>query len=287
MRRLLKSGAGWIARENDRQARSSAATKTGQRLLYHRYRESVLAHGPIALRETGFRAFSQFEEDGKLLFIAAALDIPSCGSFIDIGSRDGIDSNCANLAINFSWHGTFIDGDHTNVDRGRAFYGTHPDTWAYPPRFVTAIVTSDNINGILETAGVPTDVDLMSIDIDGNDYWIWDAIDVVNPKVVVIETHVEFGLRPIVVPYDPAYVYPGRHRDYHGASVTAMVKLAAQKGYRLIGSNDYGFNTIYVRNELAVDALPEVTAESVLAHPRNAERAKLFEPIADWEYVEV
>jgi hypothetical protein len=66
-----------------------------------------------------------------------------------------------------------------------------------------------------------------------------------------------------------------------------MVKLANKKGYRLIGSNEYGFNTIYVRRGLAEDFLPEVSVDTVLAHPRNAERALLFKPIKDWQYIEV
>jgi hypothetical protein len=70
---------------------------------------------------------------------------------------------------------------------------------------------------------------------------------VTTPKVVIIETHIEFGMNDIVVPYDKDYVYPERHPDYHGASPVAMQKLARRKGYRLVGANRYGFNTIYVR----------------------------------------
>src|SRR5439155_19303766 len=114
-----------------------------------------------------------------------------------------------------------------------------------------------------------------------------DAIECITPKVVIIETHIEFGLRSIVVPYDKNYVYPGRHPEYHGASPVAMMKLARKKGYRLVGANDYGFNTIYIRKGLAEDTLPEVAVDSVLVHPRNSERSKLFDPIKDWDYIEV
>jgi len=221
-----------------------------------------------------------------LLFIFAALGIVR-GVFIDIGSADGIKSNCANLALNFGWNGVFIDGSEKNILRGREFYACHPDSWAYPPRFVRATIKRENINEVLTEAEVPKDVDFMSIDIDGNDYWVWDAITCIRPKVVMAETHIEFGLKSIVVPYDPDYVYPGRHPDYYGASPVAMTKLANRKGYRLVGANDYGFNTIYVQNGLAEDIFPEVSVAEVLRHSRNAERFKLFEPIKDWEYVEV
>ncbi|MEM3443286.1 MAG: hypothetical protein QXP04_00160 [Candidatus Nanoarchaeia archaeon] len=108
-----------------------------------------------------------------------------------------------------------------------------------------------------------------------------------EPRVVIIETHIEFGMNPIVVPYDKDYVCPGKHPDYHGASPVAMEKLAKKKGYRLIGANRYGFNTIYMKNGIGEDIFPAVSVESILQHPRNAERQKLFEPIKDWEYIKV
>lgn len=237
---------------------------------------------PPTLSETGFRCFSQFEEDGIILAIMATLGVQH-GVFVDIGSGDGVNSNCANLALNFGWRGTFFDGNENNIAKGRAFYSHHPDTATYAPEFVCAMIARENINTLLVQAGVPAEIDLMSIDIDGNDYWVWDAITATTPKVVVIETHTEFGMNNIVVPYDKDYVYPGRHPDYHGASPVAMERLAARKGYRLVGANRLGFNTIYVREGIA-PTLPAVSVESILSHPRNKERAALFEPIKDWEY---
>lgn len=266
--------------------RTSSSVKIAQRHLYHSYRGLALTGIVPPLRETGFRCFSQFEEDGKLLFIFALLGIPS-GTFLDIGGADGIDSNCANLALNFGWRGVFVEGNADKVRRGREFYRKHPDSRLYPPKFVEAMVTRENINDLVGQSGLPEDIDLMSVDIDGNDYWVWDALTCVAPKVVIIETHIEFGHRSIVVPYDPRYVHPGKHPDYHGASPAAMEKLARKKGYRLIGSNEYGFNTIYVRRGLAEDLLPEVPVDTVLSHPRNAARAARFDAIRDWDYLEV
>jgi hypothetical protein len=167
------------------QAKTSPDTKIAQRHLYHYYR-NLLATGSVPkLAETGFRCFSQFEEDGKLLFIFAALGISS-GTFVDIGAADGINSNCANFALNFGWQGVFIDGNADKINRGKDFYRKHPDSWAYPPRFVQALVTRENINDILRMSTVPSDVDLLSVDIDGNDYWVWDAIECVRPKVAEV-----------------------------------------------------------------------------------------------------
>ena len=201
----------------------------------------------------------------------AALNILN-GEFLDIGSGDGVNSNCANLALNFGWRGTFIDGHEPNITKGRAFYERHADTWAYPPKFVCAMIARENINQLLTEASVPPDIDFMSIDIDGNDYWVWDAISVTTPKVVMIETHIEFGLRNIVVPYDKDYVYPGRHPDYHGASPVAMERLARRKGYRLVGANRLGFNTIYVRDGLAPGIACCLRGEHPFTPPQRAAR---------------
>jgi hypothetical protein len=127
---------------------------------------------------------------------------------------------------------------------------------------------------------------LLSIDIDGNDYWIWDAIKVIEARVVIIETHNEFGLKNIVVPYDADYSYPGKHPVYHGASPVAMNKLANKKGYRLVGANELGFNFIFVKNGFADAQLPDVSVESVLKHPSVEEGYKTFEPVKDWKYLE-
>src|SRR5215831_13625637 len=251
-------------------SRTAPATKIGQLQLWHHYRAQIEAGRASKLSDAGFRCFSQFEEDGLILFIMAALGIQE-GVFLDLGSADGINSNCANLALNFGWRGTFIDGNESNIAKGRAFYESHPDTWAYPPVFICAMINRENINQLLTEASVPSEIDFMSIDIDGNDYWVWDALSATSPKVVRIETHIEFGMNNIVVPYHKDYVYPGRHPDYHGASPVAMEKLARRKSYRLVGANRYGFNTIYVRDGVA-PMIPSVSVESILSHPRNNER---------------
>jgi hypothetical protein len=232
------------------------------------------------LCDSGFRVFSQFEEDGLLLYLAAVLELEP-KIFLDIGTADGINSNCANLALNLGWHGLFLEGDQSKVDRGEEFYRAHPDTSLYPPVFRQACVTAENINELVSEAGFSG----CSIDIDGNDCWIWKALEVVRPAVVIIETHIEFGLQNIAVPYDRDYKYPPKHPDYFGASAGAMQSLATKKGYRLVGANRFGFNLIFVHNDIFPDRVPAVPLESVLRHPRYPERLRLHEPIKDWSYV--
>ena len=221
--------------------RFSAAVQIGQRALYHQYVQLRQDGRLPAFADTGYRVFSQFEEDGKLLFIFSIIGMGG-RRFVEIGSDDGVNSNSANLYFNFDWTGLFVDGNPRSIRRGRRFFARHPHPWYYAPRFVCVRVTRANINPLLEDSGSTGEIDLLSIDIDGNDYWIWDALTVITPRVVVIETHNEFGLENIVVPYDPDYSPPGKHPLYHGASPRAMVALGRRKGYRLVGANTLGFN---------------------------------------------
>jgi hypothetical protein len=259
------------------------SVQISQRSLFHHYQELAKKNELPALSDTGFRVFSQFEEDGKLLFIFSVIGM-NTRTFVEIGSDDGVNSNSANLYFNFGWHGLFVDGNARSIKRGTRFFNKYPHPWFYKPKFICATVTRENINTLLADAGMKGEIDLLSIDIDGNDYWIWDAIEVVIPRVVIIETHNEFGLNDIVVPYDPGYSFPGKHPVYHGASPVAMTKLAHRKGYRLVGANELGFNFIFIRNGIADGLIPEVSVESLLQHPSVEEGTRKFEPIRDWKY---
>src|SRR5947209_20320212 len=97
-------------------ARTTAATKIGQLQLWHYYRAQIEAGLAPKLQETGFRCFSQFEEDGKILFIMAALGIQE-GVFLDLGSADGVNSKCAKLAINVGCGGLFVDVNQPYISK--------------------------------------------------------------------------------------------------------------------------------------------------------------------------
>lgn len=267
------------------ESKFSPAVQVSQRHLYHYYKKLAQDGNVPPLSETGYKVLSQFEEDGKIAFLFAVLGTKN-KIFVDIGASDGVNSNCSNLVLNFGWHGLFIDGNETKINYGKKFYKKFPDPWDFPPKFICSMIKKENINEIIKKEGFSGEIDLLSVDIDGNDYWIWDALECIIPTVVIIETHVEFGLNNIVVPYDPNYVYPGKHPQYHGASPVAMVNLARKKGYRLVGANNMGFNLFFVRNGIGEKLVPEVTVESILKHPRYPDRFKLFEDIKDWKYLQ-
>jgi hypothetical protein len=129
-------------------------------------------------------------------------------------------------------------------------------------------VTRENVNDTVRRAGFEGDIDLLSIDIDGNDYWIFEALECVRPRLVCIETHTELGLDDFVASYDPDFDWrrapPGTPI---GASPLATTRLAERLGYRLVGANLYGFNALYLRADLVpVDILPSIEVEEVFRH---------------------
>ena len=137
------------------------------------------------------------------------------------------------------------------------------------------------------------EMDLLSIDIDGNDYWVWDVISVISPRVVVIEFNASLGPeKSLTVPYDPNFVCPEKHPSgwYHGAPLTALTRLGNKKGYTLTGTN--GVNAFFVKNELAnSNKLPNLTPEQAFFPLGNrlkkASLDKQFDTISHLPFVEI
>jgi len=265
--------------------RFNPSVQINQRQMFLSYQQRAKSNDLPLIKDTGFRVFSQFEEDGMLLYLFSLIGMTN-KTFLEIGSDDGVNSNSANLYFNFDWHGIFIDGNSKSIKRGIKFYNKHPHTWTYKPNFICSLVTKENINALIKKGGLEGEIGLLSIDIDGNDYHIWDAIEQVSPQVVIIETQIAYGMNNIVVPYNPNYVHPGKHPDYCGASPVAMQKLGKKKGYRLVGANALGFNFIFVKNGLVEEFIPEVSVESVLSHPSAIDGLKKYDAVKGFEFIE-
>jgi hypothetical protein len=221
-------------------------------------------------RDVGFRVFSAEEEDGILLYLLA---IVGSGDkhLVDIGACSMSGSNSANLLINHGWTGLLIEGNPDSMELSRAEY----EVRGVPtPELVSAWVDAENVNALI-AEHCPRGADLLFIDIDGNDYWVWKAIDSINPRVVVIEYQDILGPdRSVTIPYDPKF-YRDQHPanaellNYAGASLRAMVKLGASKGYRLVATNLRGYNAFFVRQDLAPEVLKEIPVEAGLQHAWN------------------
>jgi hypothetical protein len=217
------------------------------------------------LRDVGFRKYSQLEEDGLLLYLFSLIQ-PINRICVEICAGNGQECNTANLIINHGWWGHLFDGNERNVQAGVKFFARHKDTFAYPPRFTHAWITAENVNELVEKSGTTGPIDLLSLDIDGMDYWIWEALSVIDPQVVVCETHnVVPPDRAVTVPYDPGFV--AKTSDYLGASLAAMTKLAQRKGYRLVGAHRLGFNAFFVKHGVGDAFFPEVDVAQCVQDP--------------------
>lgn len=245
------------------------------------------------LADFGFSCHSQTDEDGILLYLFSVLGMTD-RRCVEICAGDGIECNTANLLLNHGWYGLLVDGDAGRVQRGQRFYGSSRRTYVFPPRFVQAWVTRDNVDELLRSNGFSGDVDLLSLDLDGVDYWIWKATTAISPRVVVLEYQDILGPeRSWTVPYSDSFSasdhgLTGSMPNFAGASLRAFVNLGREKGYRLVGVNRLGFNAFFVRNDIGVDILPEVPVEAGFLHPKNLEGIReRFPLVENMPWVEV
>lgn len=260
------------------------AVQIGQVHLLNFYRDKMNSGQLPSFNSTGFKVFSQFEEDGKLLYLFSIIGMGE-KRFVDIGSDDGINSNCANFAVNFGWSGLFIDADKDALAIGKKFYSKNPSPWSYKPTFIHSLITPENINETISKENFAGEIELLSIDIDSNDYWIWKALNVIQPKVVIIESQVAFGNQNLVVPYQTTFSKDPDKDLYYGASTAALVKLGKEKNYRLVGANDYGNNLFFVKNGVADKEFPEIHFEDTLRSPYVTEKISLFKKISHLEFL--
>tara|TARA_E500000178_G_C16867133_1_gene682503 strand:+ start:148 stop:1029 length:882 start_codon:yes stop_codon:yes gene_type:complete len=210
-------------------------------------------------KENEFKVFSQWGEDGLIQFLLRYVNIVN-SVFVEFGVENYLESNTRFLLINNNWSGLVIDGSPDNI----AYIKSDPIYWQHNLKAHCAFVTKENINDLLKENGVVGEIGILSIDIDGNDYWIWDAIDVVSPAIVIIEYNARFGTdMSVTVPYDPDFVRSQKHHSmiYFGASIRAICSLAEQKGYAFVGCGSAGVNAFFVRRDLKVKEIKELTVE--------------------------
>jgi len=206
------------------------------------------------LRLNEFSVYSQNGEDGILNYIFSKIKNKN-KTFIEFGVEDGKECNTANLSINFGWNGLLIEGDKKMALKTKEFYKD------LPVKVVNQFVTKANINNIFKENGIVGEIDLLSIDIDGNDYWIWKEINAVNPRVVIVEYNCSFGEQNIVIPYSDSFNRFSKHPSglYFGASLSSLTKLAKTKKYILIGCDSEGANAFFVRKDVARGKFKEIS----------------------------
>ncbi|HJX51305.1 MAG TPA: hypothetical protein VJ801_00940 [Polyangia bacterium] len=196
---------------------------------------------PINLREYELDYFSQSGEDGVIRKLFQIIK-PTSHFVVDFGCSDGVtNSNSRRLIVYEGWSGLLMDGDHKAIERARKGLKNYPEA-----KIVEAWVYPGNVETLFEQHGVPKDVDLLSIDIDSNDYYVWKVIHDFRPKVVVIEFNSAFPPpQKAVVQFHPLNYWDGES-DYHGASIQSLYELGKRKGYELVHCTTAGINLFFV-----------------------------------------
>jgi hypothetical protein len=218
-------------------------------LLRSAYLADLLADEyPASLLSKRFKITSQNEEDGITLALLRLAGAPN-RSFVEIGSGSS-GGNSGVLAQEFGWRGLMVDSDKTKIRKARDKFAGNPKV-----AFEAATVTPENINILLNTHGFSDEVDLFSLDIDSFDYWVLQAMNVCRPRVMILEYNGNFGSkRSVAIAKDTDMSRAAK--GFHGASLMALTKLAAAKGYKLLACDDTGTNAFYMRKDLRPEIAP-------------------------------
>jgi len=224
-------------------------------------RDARRLHWPEGdLRHHEQRVHSQFGEDGILREIFSRIGAGQ-RVFVEFGVETGAECNCARLVLAEGWTGLFLEADETCFAELERRYAGAPGV-----RCRQVKVTSANIENLLAEAGIPRDFDLLSIDIDGNDYWVWRAVREWRPHVVVIEYNAAYPPPALwVMQENPDHVWRGD--TYHGASLMSLVRLGREKGYSLVATSSAGVNAFFVRDDLVDARFLEPIAGSLYSPP--------------------
>lgn len=247
-----------------------------QKVLQATYAANPGLYASRPISERGFSVYSQTDEDGILLYLFALLGTTN-RRCVEICAGDGIECNTANLILNHGFTGLLVDGNPELVQRSRDFYATAVQTRIFPPQSVQAWITRESVNDLVTSHGFEGEIDLLSLDMDGVDLWIWEALTAIQPRVVVVEFQDILGPdRSWTVPYADDF-NAAEHStsdgmpNFAGASIAAFTKLARREGYRLVGTNTMGWNAFFVRDDIAEGLIAEVSTADCLVHPKNAE----------------
>ena len=203
------------------------------------------------INKFGIKIYSQNDEDGIILYIFKHIGIKT-KKFIEIGVENGTECNTTNLLKNFNWKGIQIEGSKKLYNDAKIQLKKILEKKKNNLKLLNIFVTKKNINQILKK-NCGKEIDLLSVDVDGNDFWIWKAINCVKPRLVIIEYNSFFGSNiSATIKYNSKFSWNHRNnKSYYGASLKALEKLGKQKKYILVGVDKNGVNAFFVRNDLA------------------------------------
>lgn len=200
------------------------------------------------ISDTEFKVFSQWGEDGIIQYLINKIPIEH-KIFVEFGVENYTEANTRFLLMNNNWKGLIIDGSKKNID----YVKSDDRYWKHDLQAVCSFITRENINDLIRNANIEGDIGLLSIDIDGNDYWVFENIDVIKPRIIICEYNSIFGAeQEVSVPYKQDFYRTKEHYSnlYFGASILSLCKLADKKGYYFIGSTSAGNDAFFVRKDL-------------------------------------
>jgi hypothetical protein len=265
-----------------------SAVQSLVRNIYMQHRERAIeGKSYFNHKEVGFSIYSQYQEDGILLWILGSIGFKTY-RMVDIGSGDGIfASNAANFINNFGFDALLVEITPSGKSKADKFYSKNMMTAIYPPTTVTKAVDKDNINQIITENGFAGEIDILSLDIDSNDYWVWEAINTIKPRVVVLENNLSFGAHNVVVPYDRDCKFHSIHKEYYGSSAKANNYLSRMKGYHLVACSSFGINSFFLRNDLKNNITPEINIDEVLSHPINKKLEAVWSELKNLPFITI
>ena len=202
-----------------------------------------------SIHEAEFKVFSQFGDDGIIQYLVHSVGIPEDQRvFVEFGVENYEEANTRFLLMNDNWRGLVMDSSPANMSHVR----TSPYFWKCDLTAVATFINRENINDLLDDQGFSGRIGLLSIDIDGIDFWVWERIEVANPIVVIVEYNSVFGVEhAVTIPYDPDFRRTRAHYSnlYWGCSLRALCLLAERKGYVFVGCSSVGNNAYFVRRD--------------------------------------
>lgn len=243
--------------------RNSLQLRIDNYLRDHLYANPVYAH-PSKLNRHEFQVYSQHGEDGLIDIICQRLGITT-GTFVEFGVGDGLENNTTFLLAK-DWKGYWIEADADSIHHIEAKFAGVLKRGQL--KLKESFITAENIESLFSSLRIPDEFDLLSMDINGNDYWVWRSIVHWKPKIVVIEYNSQFPPPTRwVKPYDPKAIWDGTM--YFGTSLKALELLGSDKGYTLVACNFIGMNAFFVRTDLIGDRfVGPFTAEHHYEPPR-------------------
>jgi hypothetical protein len=208
--------------------------------------------------------FSQNGEDGILSEIFRRIGTPG-NFFVEVGVEDGVETNTTYRLL-LGWKGVWIDADKSGIARARERF--HDAVGDGRLRIINSFVTAENAAEMLTEANVPREFDLLSLDIDRNTYYVWEALAGYSPRVVVMEYNA--SIPPVddwKVPYDAERTW--NETVFFGASLKSLERLGTKLGYSLVGCDLSGTNAFFVRSDLNLEHFAgPFTAENHHEPPR-------------------